>query len=238
MNYEQIGKEAVAAGYDGGGIWKAHDFNTKWFAPTGCMQLKNGGWWPDFSYAETEGAALEWIADKKKANIVFVDYHNNNYVVNARIAGLCYILGVSSQRAASVLSAIKSLGLGKKDNSPTGLNKRLLEVGFRRGGCRWIDTGNGVRELFEHDVNDLSVYFCWLPDGSHPSTIGVATAWLRGFEKVGEKLHFCKSIGGNWIAAHENVVWQGDYEKIPECSSELEALVEFAEWAKEAGLLE
>lgn len=117
-------------------------------------------------------------------------------------------------------------------DSPMGLNKRLLDVGFRKGGCEWFI--NGVFGFpTDYDIA-INARFEIYPHGHHPSTIGVATAWLRSFEKIGDTLCFWKQQGFPklWIATIN-----GEHP-IKGCDSELEALVEFAEWAKKEGLME
>ena len=230
MNYEEIGKEAVKHGYDGGGIWYSDTGGNFWRFPRMGI-LKNN--YPDFSYPETEGAALAWIAEKKKfPNCYAVQYHKLWTIIVENEDGSIVSLCVGTSKVEVILAAIKSLKLGKKDNSPMGLNKRLLEVGFRNGQCCWwIDYGSILvtvdgNYIFEERITKYG----WVPEGSHPSTIGVATAWLRSFPKIGETLHFWKSAG-KWRIASEWPLGEEGYD------SELEALVEFAEWAKEEGLL-
>lgn len=258
MDYEQIGKEAVKAGYDGGGIWQKRflgGIRRAWkndgseenadkldiFNPPGCK-----GWWPDFSYPETEGAAQAWIAEKyNKDNCYILVYPVSNSIECHVIIGfpenaLSKIVGKGVSKAEAILAAIKSLGLGKKDNSPMGLNKRLLEVGFREKGCRWVRYNELDSCLVSYPLSDFLpnkryddaslAQIKLFPDGSHPSTIGVATAWLRSFAKIGESLYFFKSACGKWFAR--------GWEAFKGFDSELEALVEFAEWAKEQGLME
>jgi len=227
MNYEEIGKEAVKAGYDGGGIWAvlspAGKIAKLWKNdPLCCEPL-----WPDFSYPETEGAALAWIAEKVGEKNCFVTLEGGAWFC---IAGKTAFGGID--KANAILDAIKSLNLGKKDNSPTGLNKRLLEVGFKEHTCLW---GRGEDENFPNRVGDIKLLLRngYIPIGSHPSTIGVATAWIRSFEKIGDTLHFWyNSQTGTWSIGGQTL-----YPTHDGFSSELEALVEFAEWAKEEGLM-
>jgi len=238
MNYEEIGKQAVKDGYDGGGIWAvlspARKIARLWKNdPLCCEPL-----WPDFSYPETKGAALAWIAEKARFECAVYHVARNEF----QILGIRHgrndepwltLSGSFSTRVECILHAIKSLNLGKKDNSPMGLNKKLLAVGFRTGGCEWMIDG-----VFGFPTNydiELAIRrgFETLPHGHHPSTIGVATAWIRSFEKIGDTLHFWyNSQTGTWSIGGQTL-----YPTHDGFSSELEALVEFAEWAKEEGLL-
>lgn len=242
MNYEELGKRAVELGYDGGGIWSKNNGllprQSIWFDPS-TLHSK-AGYWPDFSYPETEGAALAWIAEKIDSGFVYMAAPENEgwRVACGRTKNPSYIGSWSSVREEALLSAIKSLGLGKKDNSPTGLNKRLLDVGFRDGGCYWFTTKghSALMEPFAGIGNAVKNKRLLYPDGSHPSTIGVATAWLRSFEKIGPTVCFYCTKECIWYADFFHTSKPAWDER--QFSSELEALVEFAEWAKEAGLME
>ena len=240
MNYEEIGKRAVELGYDGCGIWACLGLlkaGRAWKRPNqtdeACEWL-----WPDFSCPETEGAALAWIAEKTRASRCYICRNGfERFVLKCEDQDGDFVRDwiVSNSAAKVILEAIKSLNLGKKDNSPMGLNKRLLEVGFMQGGCYWVH-GIGVSFMHEHSCtvpDALEDGRLRYPDGSHPSTIGVATAWLRSFPRIGDTLHFYKSLGEKWVPSCNG------FERLNKTfASELEALVEFAEWAKEEGLFE
>lgn len=243
MSYEEIGKEAVKHGYDGGGIWVKPNDEVYWRCDYKAAKPIAGSW-PHFHRPETEGAALAWILEKynekHKTNyeVCYIDFRINRLALRLEKKDcVCVLIEGPDTKPEAILAAIKSLNLCKKDNSSMALNKRLLGVGFRRGGCAWIDTGNGRREILDigSDVSTLNIYHCWTPEGSHPSTIGVATAWLRSFSKIGETLHFWKGEHiTKWRASWCNI---SDHYAENLFDSELEALVEFAEWAKEEGLL-
>ena len=236
MNYEEIGKEAAKAGYDGGGIW-----DVKAALPGTARRWRNLKddneyiyLWPDFSYPETEGAALAWIAEKARFECAVYHVARNEFQILGIRPGRndepwLTLSGSFSTRVECILHAIKSLNLGKKDNSLMGLNKRLLEVGFRLGRCQWYKDGCGLNVNCDH-MSDCDIEKKWLPAGSHPSTIGVATAWLRSFPKIGDSFYV-------YYNPHR-MCWKYCYHHTdpdPIFDSELEALVEFAEWAREEG---
>lgn len=236
MNHEEIGKQAVELGYDGCGIWACLGLlkeGRAWKRPNqtdeACEWL-----WPDFSYPETEGAALAWIAEKTRASRCYICRDGfERFVLRFEDRAGDFVRDwiVSNSAAKVILEAIKSLNLGKKDNSPMGLNKRLLEVGFMRGECVW-----GHKECsryLAYHVDRLMIEEGHFPVGSHPSTIGVATAWLRSFEKIGDSFHVYWR-NKQWFAClnGDTMLLDAGHD------SELEALVEFAEWAKEEGLME
>lgn len=254
MDWEEIGKRAVELGYDGGGIWRNCNGLTIWGASPKTMV--ETGCWPDFSYPETEGAALAWIADKRKSADAVLEFDHGWYVI--RLIGMSegvvcdngFIRMVSDKtKAEAILAAIQSLGLRKKDvapkkdNSPMGLNKRLLEVGFRSGGCVWYTNRDSSIIVSDAIIIATIESGCVLfPDGSHPSTIGVATSWLRGFPKIGETLHFYK-YEKKWYASvdldeTDERLLESFNRHLDAEETELESLVEFAEWAREEGLFE
>lgn len=230
MNYEEIGKRAVELGYDGGGIWSNFNGWSYWVSQD---LMRQEGFYPDFSYPETEGAALAWIAEKKGAKHIFLGYSELGKVFFVSNGLGPIINGRYESGVEAILESIELLGLRKKDNSPMGLNKRLLEVGFRSGGCVWYTNMDSSIIVSDAIIIAAMKSGCVLfPDGSHPSTIGVATAWLRSFEKIGERFHIWK-WGAFWRCACDN----GQPNYTNGYGSELEALVEFAEWAKAEGLL-
>ncbi len=186
---------------------------------------------------------MAWILEKynainkKNYTVCYVDFCVGRLALRLESATCVFgLVEKAPSKAEAILAAIKFLGLGKKDNIPMGLNKRLLEVGFRKGDCSWVCSFNRVRSAFVGDTElpvaiNQGVALC--PNGAHPSTIGVATAWLRSFPKIGESLHFWKnSQTGTW-----NIGGQTLYPTHDGFSSELEALVEFAEWAQKEGLM-
>lgn len=247
MNYEEIGKRAVELGYDGGGIWSnSRNLVAEWVHSKVCKKNRiEAGCWPDFSYPETEGAALAWILDKlteiRKETWpnIRIHLHISGYIVMVEsTVQFEYRSRYFPTKVEAILNAIESLGLRKKDNRPMGLNKRLLEVGFRSGGCVWYTNRDSSIIVSDAMIIAAMESGCVLfPDGSHPSTIGVATAWLRSFPKIGNTFHIVFVEKKEKWLPH---IW-GDFFGESALSTgfdtEIEALVEFAEWAKEQGLM-
>ena len=120
----------------------------------------------------------------------------------------------------------------KKDDSARGLSLRLMAIGFIAGDCQWILNGV-ICSPSIGEINMARLLGCDIePNGHHPSTIGVATHWLRSFPKIGNSFSVVFIIDLNrWLPCLFGNPIDYGYD------SELEALVEFAEWAKEEGLM-